>query len=86
MALDDASDPSHFFRDQDLVYALRQDGGELALKAAERIAWLRENMIDPAEYMRVSNERGRLLASALRPYEVAPDQFKIPPNVPVRVD
>lgn len=59
--LDDTSDPSHFFRDQDLVHALRKAADPLSLKAAERIAWLRENMIDPHEYMRVSNERGRLL-------------------------
>jgi hypothetical protein len=61
MALDDTSDPSHFFRDQDLIHELRKDGGPLSLRAAERLAWLRENMIDPGEYMRVSNERVQLM-------------------------
>jgi len=62
--LTDKNDPSHFFRDQDLVYDLRKAGDPLSLKAAERIAWLRENMIDPVEYMRVSNERGVFRMSA----------------------
>jgi len=59
--MDDISDPSNFFRDQDLVFHLRKAGDALSLQAAERIAWLRENMVDPSEYMRVSNERGRLM-------------------------
>jgi hypothetical protein len=61
MTLDDKSDPSHFFRDQDLIADLRKAGDPLSIKAAERLAWLRENLIDPTEYMRVSNERGALL-------------------------
>lgn len=65
MALDDKSDPNHFWRDMDLIEALRRRGDELSVKAAERLGWLRENMIDPGEYMRVSNERGRLLETVL---------------------
>lgn len=57
MALDDTSDPGHFFRDQDLIQELRLTREPLALRAANRLAWLRA-----AEYMRVSNERGRLFS------------------------
>jgi hypothetical protein len=64
--MDDISDPSHFFRDQDLIHELRKVSTPLSLKAAERIAWLRENMIDPAEYMRVSNERGELFGALMK--------------------
>ncbi len=66
MALDDTSDPSHFFRDQDLISELRKVNTPLSIKAAERLAWLRENLIDPAEYMRVSNERGQLFQMLAR--------------------
>lgn len=54
-------DPSGFWADQDLISELRKEGSELSLRAANTIAWLREEMIDPMEYMRVSNERGAAL-------------------------
>lgn len=54
-----------FFRDMDLISDLRKVADPLSLQAAARIAWLRENMIDPAEYMRVSNERSRLLGEII---------------------
>lgn len=69
--MDDIKDPSHFWRDMDLIRDLRERGDPVSLKAAERIGWLRENMIDPAEYMRVSNERGRLLAALCEKVEAA---------------
>jgi len=55
-----------FFADQDLIAELRAAGDPLSLRAAESIHWLRDNMIDPAEYMRVSNERGHLLSELTR--------------------
>jgi hypothetical protein len=67
------ADPSLFWHDQDLVRDLRRtkvydDGSNheavkvLMNRAADTIARLRDEMIDPGEYMRVSNERGRLFA------------------------
>lgn len=50
-----------FFRGMDLVRLLRDRDDKLSHDAANSIEWLRENMIDPAEYMRVSNERGALM-------------------------
>lgn len=65
------ADPGLFWHDQDLIHDLRStevynDGSNhetvkaLMNRAADTIARLRDEMIDPGEYMRVSNERGRL--------------------------
>jgi hypothetical protein len=48
----------------DLIRDLRARDDKLSHDAANAIEWLRDNMIDPAEYMRVSNERGQLLVDA----------------------
>lgn len=54
-------DPSGYWNDMRLIDELNHDGSDLSLRAAVALNWLRDNMIDPGEYMRVSNERGRLL-------------------------
>jgi hypothetical protein len=54
-------DPSGYWNDMRMIDELKKDGGDLSLRAAAAIAWLRNEMIDPGEYMRVSNERGRLM-------------------------
>ena len=50
-----------FFRDMDLIQLLRKARDPLSVQAAEAIEWLRDNMIAPSEYMRISDERGALL-------------------------
>lgn len=54
-----------FFRHMDLIAELNAKGDELSREAAEAIQWLREEMIDPAEYMRVSGERSRLMSELI---------------------
>lgn len=58
-------DCSRFWDHQDLVYELTKRGDPLSMRAVEAIGWLRENMINPVEYMRVSNERSRLMAEII---------------------
>jgi hypothetical protein len=49
----------------DLIAELNARGDALSREAAEAIQWLREEMIDPAEYMRVSGERSRLMGELI---------------------
>lgn len=66
-------DPDLFWHDQDLIHELRTtevyaDGSNssdiwvLMGRAADTIARMHDEMISPGEYMRVSNERGRLFS------------------------
>ncbi len=63
----DVPDSNRFWHHMDLIDRLHEkwsDRGSsdpIIKEALEAIGWLRENMIDPGEYMRVSNERGRYL-------------------------
>ena len=58
-------DPSGYWSDEDLVRELNKEGSDLSKRAAAVIEWLRNEMIDPHEYMRVSNERGAVLTELL---------------------